>query len=184
MSDEQITLKEEQNLRNPKNRFLGFLYHANEVDNDWGCKCPFWVGVVITSFFTGVLTLYDIRIFTLIRAFIVWINGYTVGYLIRWIADVISIVGIVYAIISIIKSHYKSAFIAYYCSLIVFYVNVCYTIFCIFLIFTRWRSIISLNIISWFLTGFILLIHCWFLFCNMVYIGRRNRQMAAANSFI
>ena len=72
MNDDQITLQEvEHDLSNPNNKFLGCLCHANEVDYNLGGKCPFWIAVVITSFITGMLTLYDIHIFTSIGSNIV-----------------------------------------------------------------------------------------------------------------
>ena len=57
-NDYQITL-EEENRRNPKNRFLGLFCHASEVDTTWGCKCPFWVGVFLLSIVGGIETIVD-----------------------------------------------------------------------------------------------------------------------------
>ena len=60
MDEELAQTKANENLRNPKNRFLGLFCHANEVDNSWGCDWSFATGVIIFSIVIGTASLADI----------------------------------------------------------------------------------------------------------------------------
>ena len=183
-NDYQITL-EEENRRNPKNRFLGLFCHASEVDTTWGCKCPFWVGVVLLSIIVGIEAIVDIPIIKAIFFLLTWINFFTIFIILRIISDICAIIGIGYAIYSICCSHYKASIIAYYCLVATFAINTFFAIFMIVILFYgKYRGGVSFRILSWAFDYFFLLLFCWFLFCNMVNIGRINRQQTAANSFI
>ena len=183
-NDYQITLSEENNLRNPKNRFLGLFCHANEVDTTWGCKCPFWVGIAIFSIIIGGGAISDIPTIKSIGVYLVWINLFTIFIILRIISDLFTIIGIIYALFSICKSHYRASIIAYYCLVVTFVINTVFFIFIILIIFhSYYRRILAFRILGWSFDYFCLLLFCWFLFCNMVNIGRRNRQQATANSF-
>ena len=60
MDEELAQAKANENLRNPKNRFLGFFFHSIEVDNSWGCNWSFATGVVLFSIICGFASLWDI----------------------------------------------------------------------------------------------------------------------------
>lgn len=183
--DYQITFAQEQNLRNPKNRFLGLFCHANEVDNSWGCKCPFWVGIVLLSIIVGSSALSDIPSIRTITHVLYWINFFTGMIILRIISDFCAIIGIIFAICSIIKSNYNNSVVAYYCLTATFVINTIFSIYImLILFFYSYYRYIHLRFIPWFIDEFILVLFCWFLFCNMVVIGRRNRQIAASNTFI
>ena len=92
-NDYQITL-EEENRRNPKNRFLGLFCHASEVDTTWGCKCPFWVGVVLLSIIVGIEAIVDIPIIKAIFFLLYWIDFFTIFIILRIISDICAIIGI------------------------------------------------------------------------------------------
>ena len=164
---------------------MGLFCHANEVDNTWGCKCPFWVGIVLLSIIIGFSALFDIPSIRTISHILLWIDLFTIMIILRIISDIIKIIGIIFALISIVNSNYRSSIVAYYCLVLTFVIN---TIFCIYIIimilFYAFFRYIRFRFISWFIDEFFLLIFCWFLFCNMVVIGRRNRQAVAANSFL
>ena len=184
-NDYQITLEEENNLRNPKNRFLGLFCHAREVDTTWGCKCPFWVGIVIFSFIIGGGAISDIPSIRSISRILIWIDLFTIFIILRITSDLFTIIGIIYAIFSICRSHYRASIIAYYCLVVTFVINTLFFIYIVFIIFySYYRTRLAFRILGWGLDYFCLLLFCWFLFCNMVNIGRRNRQQTAANSFI
>ena len=176
---------QEENLRNPKNRFLGLFCHANEVDNTWGNGCPFWVGVVILSIIVGISAFSDIPSIKTIGYLLCWVNTFTGMIILRIVSDVICLIGIIYAIISICRSNFRHAVVAYYCMCATFAFNTIFFIYCIYLLFRYYRRKIKFRFISWFGDEFLLLLFCWFLFCNMVVIGRRNKQQnLAGNSFI
>ena len=134
-NDYQITLEEENNLRNPKNRFLGLFCHAREVDTTWGCKCPFWVGIVIFSFIIGGGAISDIPSIRSISRILIWIDLFTIFIILRITSDLFTIIGIIYVIFSICRSHYRASIIAYYCLVVTFVINTLFFIYIVFIIF-------------------------------------------------
>ena len=159
-NDYQITL-EEENRRNPKNRFLGLFCHASEVDTTWGCKCPFWVGVVLLSIIVGIEAIVDIPIIKAIFFLLTWLNLFTIFIFLRIISDICAIIGIGYAIYSICRSHYKASIIAFYCLVATFAINIFFEIFMIVILFySTYRIGVSFRIFSWAFDYF-----CLFLFC-------------------
>ena len=182
--DYQITLEQENNLRNPKNRFLGLFCHANEVDTTWGCKCPFWVGIVICSVIIGAAAISDIPSIRAISYLLYWLDLFTIFIILRLLSDLFTIIGIIYALYSLCQSHYRASVVAYYCLLVTFAINTLFFIFILIILFhSRYRARLVLRVLGWGFDYLFLLLFCWFLFCNMVNIGRRNRQQATANSF-
>ena len=177
---------QEENLRNPKNRFLGLFCHANEVDNGWAGGCPFWVGVVILSIIVGISAFSDIPSLVTIGSILSWFNTFAFMVTLRIVSDIFCLVGIIYALLSICRQNYDNAVYAYYCMIVTFVINTIFFVYLFYVIFKSYhRRRIKLRYISWFGDEFILVLFCWFLFCNMVVIGRRNRQQnLASNSFI
>ncbi len=168
----------EENQRNPKNRFLGLFCHANQVDSSWGNNWPFWCGVLMFGIVIGIISIYDfIGCFQLI-------NEITTGwqkffYALRIISNVVAIVGIVFAALSIFQTSFTNATIAYYTLILSFIIN---TTFCVFSLFSIFISKYWYNVIIWIFCDFILVIFLWILFCNMVDIGRKVRQAASETS--
>ena len=159
-NDYQITL-EEENRRNPKNRFLGLFCHPSEVDTTWGCKCPFWVGVFLLSIVGGIEAIVDIPIIKAIFFLLSWLNLFTIFIILRIISDICAIIGIGYAIYSICRSHYKASIIAFYCLVATFAINIFFEIFMIVILFySTYRIGVSFRIFSWAFDYF-----CLFLFC-------------------
>ena len=184
MDDYQITFKEEENKRNPKNRFLGLFCHANEVDNTWGCKCPFSVGVAILSVIIGLTSISDIPSFKTIWHALYWFNLFSIMIIVRIFSDFLAIFGIVEALISICQFNFRTSVIAYYSLVLSFLINTIFSIYIIIIIFdSGYRKILTFRFIPWIVEEFFYFLFCWFLFCNMVIIGRRNRQKTAANNF-
>ena len=182
MSDYQATAQEE-NMRNPKNRFFGLFCHANEVDNSWGMNWPFWCGVLIFGIVIGLMTLLDMgSIFT---TFFGNVRGWFLfWFIIRCISDFIALIGIVFAALSIMSNNFTRATIAYYAMILSFVCNTAFCVYCIFRIFdgSFWRAT-TYRFVVWLVNEFVLFLFCWILFCNMVVIGRKNREQAAANTF-
>ena len=59
MSTEDYQRAQEENLRSPKNRFLGIFCHANEVNDHWGPNWSFGCGVIFFSVLVGIWTIFD-----------------------------------------------------------------------------------------------------------------------------
>ncbi len=186
MDDYQITQSEEANLRNPKNRFLGCFCHANEVDDQWGCGCPFSVGVIIFAIITGLQVLADIPFYIAISELLIfrYINVFTCFFFVRLVSDIFATLGIIYSLVSIIRSHYKSSISAYYCIIVNFVLNTVYCVYFLYETIAYKRGGYIIWNISFFVYEFFLVLYCWFLFCNMVTIGRKNRENTACNKFV
>ena len=168
--------------RNPKNRFLGLFCHANDVGESWGYNWPFFCGVIMFSILIGIMTLFDVSaIFT--KFFKEASHWLLFWIIIRFISDLIALIGIIFAIISIIQSNYTRAIIAYYCNVLSFLLNTAFCVYCIFSIFDSdfWEKT-TYRLIVWLFNEFCLLIFCWVLFCNMVDISRQDKR-AAANTY-
>ena len=183
MADYQPATAEEENRRNPKNRFMFLFCHASEVDQSWGKNWSFGCGVVIFSIICGIMAIFDVSVtfgnyFKNIR------NWFLFMFVIRFISNLITLTGIIFGIISIIQSSFQRATIAYYAMVISFLLNLIFCIYCIFRIFSAdfWKKT-TYRIVVWLLNEFVLLLFCWILFCNMVNIGRKNRQNAGATTF-
>ena len=169
----------EENQRNPKNRFLGLFCHANQVDNSWGMNWPFWCGVLMFGIIIGIISIYDFfGCISLIRDIEFTTSWRNFFYVLRILSNIIAIVGISFAALSIVQTSFQKATIAYYTLIVSFLLN---TIFCIFSLFSIFITRYWYNVILWFFCDFILLIFLWILFCNMVDIGRKIKQ--AQNTF-
>ena len=185
MSTEDYQRAQEENLRSPKNRFLGIFCHANQVDDHWGHNWSFGCGVVAFSIVFAIMTIYDIsslsyflhRITQQFRWFILW-------SIIRMIADLFAIVAMGFANVSVCQTNFRRATIGYYLLIVCLILNTAFIIYCItcFFDYNFWK-VTTFNIILWLLNEFVLFIFCWILFCNMVDIGRKKRAQTASNPF-
>ena len=182
MSDYQAA-QQEENMRNPKNRFLGLFCHASEVGDSWGFNWPFWCGVLMFSILIGVMTLIDIsHIFT--EFFKVVTGWFAFWFVVRMISDFIALIGIIFSAISCIQNNFSRATIAYYCMILSLVLNSLFIGYCIFRLFDgQFWKITTYRLIVWLCNEFVLFLFCWILFCNMVVIGRKARQQAASNPF-
>ena len=98
MSDYTAANGAETADRNPKNRFFGLFCHANQVSDSWGLNWPFYCGVIMFSIVIGIMTLFDVSvIFT--KFFDQTKDWFLLWFIIRFISDLIALIGIVFAII-------------------------------------------------------------------------------------
>ena len=173
--DYQAAQAQQENQRNPKNRFLLFFCHANDVDNTWGHNWPFSLGVFLFSAITFLVIIYDIS--ARASGYIHYGRGFVIGfYILKLVSDFIALIGICMAIYSICKTSFKYATISYYIIALVFAIHTIFIIYCIYAMFTgEYFSCTRISIIIWALEEFDLLIFAWILFCNMVDIGRKIR---------
>jgi len=169
--------------RSAKNRFLGLFCHANQVGESWGYNWPFYCGVIMFSILIGIMTLFDVSaIFTKLFKDA---NGWLLFWIIiRFISDLIALIGIIFAIMSIIQSNFIRATIGYYCMVLSLILNTLFCGYCIISIFDKdfWKKI-TYRLIIWLLNEFCLFLFCWVLFCNMVDIGRQNKKAAASTTY-
>ena len=174
----------EENRRNPKNRFLGLFCHASDVDDHWGFNWSFKCGVCVFSILVGIWTIFDISTMAYIINRSYLNSWFTFFFFFRFVSDFIAIVGIIFAFCSITQSHFNKATTAYYLLVGSFALNTAFIVYCIVSVFNRyfWRTT-TYRFIIWLLNEFVLLIFTWILFCNMVDIGRRNRNAMASNPF-
>jgi hypothetical protein len=182
MSEYQAA-NQEENLRNPKNRFMGLFCHASDVDSSWGNNWPFSCGVILFSIVAGFMTIFDISV--IFKKYFQIIEGWFLfWFIIRLLSNLITLIGIIFAILSIIQTNFTRATIAYYSILLSFVLNATFCGYCVFRIFESyfWRKT-TYRFFVWILNEFVLFWFSWILFCNMVDIGRKNRQNAGATNF-
>ena len=130
MSDYTAANGAETTDRNPKNRFLGLFCHANQVSDSWGYNWPFYCGVIMFSIVIGIMTLFDVSvIFT--KFFDQTKDWFLLWFIIRFISDLIALIGIVFAIMSIIQSNFIRATIGYYCMVLSLILNTLFCGYCI-----------------------------------------------------
>ena len=170
---------EQENLRNPKNRFLGLFCHAKEVDNSWGCGWSFTTGVVIFSIIIGFGSLADIYYIAKNNI----LSGGTVTGLYKFlmilkiISDFISFIGIGISCFAVSKENLTYSIVAYYVIVLSFLLNTIFIIGTLIAIF-YYFSIIGVFLIPWCALEFGLLLFCWILFANQVYLGRKRQKQA------
>ncbi len=174
---------QEENLRSPKNRFLGLFCHANQVDDHWGHNWSFGCGVIFFSVLVGIWTIFDTVTMSLLMRYS--IRGWFVFWcIIRFVSDLIAIIAMLIAICSVFQVHFKKATAAYYMLIVSLIFNTAFFIYCITCFFDSffWRTT-TYRIIIWMLNEVVLFIFTWILFCNMVDVGRKIRAAQATNPF-
>ena len=172
--DDNYQRAEQENLRNPKNRFLGLFCHANEVDNKWGCDWSFATGVVIFSLICGIVALVDIYYISYEKIYSFGSTMFRIFFSLKMISNVACLLGIVLACISISRSSYRSSIASYYTMVLAFLLH---TVFLfasiIYLFYPDYVRYIGLRLIGWGFAEFGYLLFCWILFCNQVYMRRQ-----------
>ena len=181
--DDNYQKAQEENLRNPKNRFLFLFFHAKDVGDSWGFGWSFTTGVAMFSFIIGVCTLLDIYYLADKKPFDNTDDGfYKFMMVVKIFADVISLIGVGTSFGSVCGDNYTLAIVSYYLLVLCFFLNVAFGVYTIVGIFTHF-SIIGYFFIPWFILDFGLLIFCWILFANQVVLGRQRRAAASQTSY-
>ena len=178
--DQDYKLREQENLRNPKNRWLGICCHAKVVDNAWGCDWSFQCGVITFSIVIFVCTVFDVYAIAYVEVFKNSGNGFlNFCYGVKVFADVINFCLIIFACYAVFRRHLKFSIISYYVccvSLIITTLFMIYNFFALFW-FTSyvWREMIAVLFLD---VG--LFFYSWILFCNQVDLGRQAKAAASA----
>ena len=167
---------EQENLTNPKNRFLFLFCHAKEVDNSWGCNWSFSTGVVMFSIVMGLAAFFDVYYLAESQAFKDATTGLKVWFVVKVLSDFISLVGIAIACFAVTRQNLKFSIVSYYVVVLSFILNTLFLCSCFYLMF--YNPLILLFFIPWGVYEFGLILFCWILFCNQVYLGRKQREQA------
>ena len=177
MYDDQYQ-RQQENLTNPKNRFLGLFCHASEVDNSWGCGCPFSVGVIIFSIIIAIASFYDIYYIAKKNIFSSSVGSlFKIFIVIKILSDLISFVGIGISCYAVHRENRRYSIIAYWVIVLSFLLNRVFLVYAIIAIFSYWKYI-QWSIIFWAFLEFVLLLYSWILFANQVYLGRQQNAQA------
>lgn len=65
---------------------------------------------------------------------------------------------------------------------VTFIINTTFSIYLIIILF-KFLYKVKLRLLPWLTDEFLMILFCWFLFCNMVVIGRKNKQAQQTNYF-
>ena len=170
------------NRRNPKNRFLLVFCHAGQVGDSWGYNWSFKCGAFLFSILIFILTIFDLS--TLTKCIARGRSWFVFWCILRFLSDLLAVVGVIVAIFSIFQSSFKNATIAYYLVMASLFLDTIFIVYCIVSLFDRtfWQFT-GWYLIVWMFNEFVLLICDWILFCNMVDTGRKMRNAMAANPF-
>ena len=183
MEDENYKLKVQENLRNPKNRFLGCFCHAKDVDSSWGCNWSFQTGVIIFSIVIFICSAFDIYEIAYKKCFVNSPNGlFTFFFIFKVVSDVLNFTSIVIGIVAVAKIHLRLSIIAYWIAVLSLLLNTIFFIYIFVAIFIYpeliWRVMITVVLLE---VGLVL--YSWILFANQVDVGRKKKAEAAqANS--
>jgi hypothetical protein len=175
---------EQENLRNPKNRFLGLFCHAKDVDNSWGCNWSFPTGVIMFSVVIGLASFFDI--YFIAKADIFGETQYS-GMFKFWVvlkifSDLISFAGIGMACYGVFAQNLKYSVISYYVVVLSLVLNTIFLICSIYYMFV-YPKMVLLYLIPWGILEFGLVLFCWILFCNQVYLGRQLKIQATQQGY-
>ena len=176
--DDDYEKSQQENLTNPKNRFLGLFCHAREIDNSWGCNWSFGTGVIIFSFVIGIASLADIYYIAEKDIFSNnSVNGlFKFMMVIKILSDLISFIGIGIACYAVNAQNLTYSVVCYYVIVLSFLLNSIFLIYSIIAIFSYFKEI-GAFLIPWALLEFILFWFCWILFANQVYLGRKKKGL-------
>ena len=183
MEDENYKLQVQENLRNPKNRYLGCFCHAKDVDSHWGCNWSFQCGVIFFSVIVFICSAIDVYHIAGRKVFVLSPNGlFTFFFIFKVVSDVLNFISIIISLIGVCNENLKYSIIAYWLSVLSLLLNTIFFIYifvAIFLYFNLvWPIMITVVILE---IG--LVIFSWILFANQVDLGRKKKAQAAqANS--
>jgi hypothetical protein len=176
--DDDYNRAQQENLTNPKNRFLGLFCHAKEVDNSWGCNWSFPTGVIMFSIIIGIASLCDI--YYIAEKDIFDDHGHKFlkfMVVIKIISDFISFIGIGFGCFAVSGMSGRTltySIVSYWVEVLSFLLNTIFLFYSFIAIFCYF-DFIGPFIAAWCVLEFGLLVFCWILFCNQVYQGRKVR---------
>ena len=183
MEDEAYKLKREENLRNPKNRYLGIFCHAEKVDSSWGCDWSFQTGVIMFSVLIFACSIYDAYVIGSQQVFgSKYGAGFKIIFGIKVISDIINFITIVLGFIAVCRLNLKYSIISYYCSVLSLIMNTLFLIYILIAMFIIWKDVWR-EIPPVILLEIGLVMFSWILFCNQVDLGRKQRAAANPSPF-
>lgn len=182
MEDENYRLQYQENLKNPKNRYLGLFCHAKDVDSKWGCDWTFQTGVIMFSIVIFICSIFDVYEIAYTQVFKRTPNGlFTFFFIFKIVSDLLNFTSIILACIAVNKSHLKLSIISYWISVLSLLLNTIFFIYVFIAIFfywdLTWRVMITVIFIE---IGLVLF--SWILFCNQVDLGRKRKAALANNN--
>ena len=182
MYDDEQKQKMQENLTNPKNRFLGFCCHASEIDNAWGMNWSFPCGVVFFSIIMGACTVGDIIYLAEKRIYQSDAGGFfkfMVG--IKIFSIILTLASSILSCFGVYMNHYRCAIISYWMMVASFLLASIVLVYMIIAIFS-YPEHIEWGIAIWGIEEFGLLLYCWILFCHQVNLGRQ-RSMPQSSEY-
>ena len=180
MEDEAYQLKRQENLRNPKNRFLGVFCHAEQVDSAWGCDWSFQCGVVFFSIIILACSFFDVYEIASNKIFSsAYSGGHQFFFGLKVFSDIINFIGIILGCIAVGYMNLKYSIISYYVCCVSLIITTLFMIYNFFALFSFtslvWREMIAVLFLD---VG--LFFYSWILFCNQVDLGRQAKAAASA----
>ena len=183
MLQDEYKKAEQENLQNPKNRFLGICCHAREIDSSWGCDWSFQTGVVMFGILILIASFSDIYIIAGDEIFKKDMGGFAkFCFGVKVLIDVINLINVIASCFALTIERYKLAIICYYVAVASLILTTLCCIFIFIEIFMNWsyiwKEFISLIVLepSIFMFG-------WILFCNQVDLGRKIRAVKNAPAY-
>ena len=183
MEDENYKLQQQENLRNPKNRFLGLFCHAKDVGSSWGCDWSFQTGVVIFSIVILICSFYDVYEIAGNEVIKKSPDGlYTFFFGLKIFSDVVNFAAIILSCFAVHKENLKFSVISYWVAVCSLLLNTIFFIYLFIKMFIDWSH--TWHVIPTTIFGEIgLVLFSWILFCNQVDLGRRKRAAATSSNY-
>ena len=183
MEDENYKLQVQENLKNPKNRYLGCFCHAKDVDNSWGCNWSFQCGVIVFSIVVFICSVADVYHIAGRKVFVKSPNGlFTFFFIFKVVSDVLNFITMGLGFVGVGQHNLKLSIIAYWLSVASLALNTIFFIY-IFVAIFIWSDLVWPVMITVIFLEIGLVILSWILFANQVDLGRKKREQAAqANS--
>ena len=183
MEDENYKLQVQENLKKPKNRYLGCFCHAKDVDNSWGCNWSFQCGVIVFSVVVFICSVADVYHIAGREVFKNSPNGlFTFFFIFKVVSDVLNFITMGLGFAGVGQKNLKLSIIAYWLSVASLALNTIFFIY-IFVIIFIWPKLVWPIMLTVIFLEIGLVILSWILFANQVDLGRRKKAEAAqANS--
>ena len=141
MEDEAYQLKRQENLRNPKNRFLGVFCHAEQVDSAWGCDWSFQCGVIFFSIIILACSFFDVYEIASNKIFSsAYSGGHQFFFGLKVFSDIINFIGIILGCIAVGYMNLKYSIISYYVAVLSLILNTIFFIYLFVAIFISWSK--------------------------------------------
>ena len=145
MEDEAYQLKRQENLRNPKNRFLGVFCHAEQVDSAWGCDWSFQCGVIFFSIIILACSFFDVYEIASNKIFSsAYSGGHQFFFGLKVFSDIINFIGIILGCIAVGYMNLKYSIISYYVAVLSLILNTIFFIYLFVAIFISWSKLMKI----------------------------------------